>query len=476
MNRPKIMLCIPPIALGVITGRFGRFWEIGSCTPPQGLCQIAAISGKKGYETKILDCQVMRIGLDEAVNNILEFNPEFVGVSSTTVSIDAAGKLAKKIKELKPSIMTIIGGAHVSALPAQTLKEFSWFDAAVIGEGEVTFHELIEAVLSNSRLDKVRGLAYRDNGRITVNMPRPFIKDLDFLPMPAWDLLPKLSKYYRTSAQRSNEFPIASVVTSRGCPFNCSFCDKSVFGQALRTHSAKYVLEMIGVLKYKHAIRALQFNDDLFIADKNRLIGICEGILKNNLKISWSCNGRLDLLDLEILKLMRRSGCWQIAFGVESGDEKIIEKINKKIYLDKIPEKLKLVKKAGISTKGFFILGLPQETRKTIKKTIEYAKRIPLDDIQFSIFTPYPGSEMYKYLIENEGFIPEWDKMNTVFPSYVSKSLTKEDLIYYQRKGTKDFYFRIRPFINQALKFRNLRYAMHAIREAFYFFNYIYRN
>jgi radical SAM superfamily enzyme YgiQ (UPF0313 family) len=476
MDRPKIILCIPPIALETITGKLGKFWEIGSSMPPQGLCQIAAISREKGYETKILDCQVMRLTLDKAVENILEFNPKFVGISSSTVSINASGKFAKKIKEVKSSIMTIIGGPHVSALPVETLKEFNGFDVGVVGEGDLTFYELIETVLNHSGLNNVSGLLYRDNGKIRVNAPRPLIKDLDFLPMPAWDLLPKLSKYYRTSAQRSKEFPIASIITSRGCPFNCSFCDKSVFGQTLRAHSAKYVLEMIKILKYKHSIRALVFNDDLFIVNKNRLIEICEGMIQNNLKISWSCNGRLDSLDLEILKLMRRAGCWQIAFGIESSNQELIEKIKKKIYLDTIPEKLRLVKKAGISTKGFFILGLPSETIKTIEKTIEYTKKIPLDDVQFSIFTPYPGSELYKYVVENEGFIPEWDKMNTIFPSYVPKYLTKEDLIYYQRKGTKEFYFRIHHIVNQVLKFKNLRYVINVIREALYFLNYIYRN
>ena len=198
----RIMLCIPPLDMGLIVGEFGGVWEIGSSMPPQGLCQIAAVSRKKGYDVRILDCQILRLTMDEAVKNVASFEPDYVGISSTTVSIKNAALFAKKIKDAGPSIVTIIGGAHVSALPVETMGEFSGFDVGVVGEGELTFHELIEALANRSALSGIPGLVYRETGSIRTTAPREFIKDLDSLPIPAWDMCPALAKNYRTSSQR----------------------------------------------------------------------------------------------------------------------------------------------------------------------------------------------------------------------------------------------------------------------------------
>lgn len=475
MDKIKVMLCIPPIPIEAITGELGKFWNIGSSMPPQGLCRIAAISRLKGYDTRILDCQVMRLTPDKAVKHVMEFSPDFVGISSSTVSIKSAGLFARMIKDARHSIKTIIGGPHISALREGALKEFSGFDIGVIGEGDDTFQELVETILAGSPLSGVAGIVFRDGDKIISTPARPLIKNLDSLPMPAWDMLPQLSRFYRTSAQRSKDFPVAAILTSRGCPFDCSFCDKSVFGHTLRTHSSGYVMDMVRTLKHKHGMRAIVFNDDLFTVNKKRLAEICETMIRDKLKLAWSCNGRLNMADLETLKLMKRAGCWQIALGIESGDQEILNFMNKKIQLDTIKGSVELIKKAGISVKAFFIFGMPIDTKEKIRKTIDFAKKIQIDDVQFSNFTPYPGTRLYNYVTENEGFRPEWDKMNTISPFYVPKGLSADDLSYYQKTATKEFYFRLKPICSQISKLKNPRYAVNVAREMFYFLNYMFK-
>lgn len=472
---PRVLLCIPPLNEDMYTPMFGGLLRIATSLIPQGICHLGSISRQAGYETSILDCQGLQLSMQEAVNEVLEKRPDYLGLSTTTLSIDAASQLARAVKELLPDVTTIVGGYHVSALPVETMQQYPYFDFGVVGEGEVTFSELLNTLSGSGDPSTVEGIVYLKGDRIVQTERRKLISNLDELPMPAWEMLPKISKYYGSSSQRYRVFPVASVITSRGCPHVCTFCDRSVFGNRFRGHSAEYVMEMIRRLMRDFAIKSIVFNDDLFIANKRRLTEICESIISENLNLSWSCDGRVDRLDDEMLKLMKRAGCWQLAVGVESGEPEILKRLGKGTDLNLIRAATQKIKKFGMSIKGFFVMGTPYETPGTIDKTIKFAKSLPLDEIQITVFTPFPGTDLFEYVVQEEGFHPVWSEMNTAAPCYVPLGMTKQQLIDAQKRGYKEFYLRPRQIGYQLSKLKSPRFALRMFQEAFYFGMYLFR-
>ncbi|HNT34331.1 MAG TPA: radical SAM protein [bacterium] len=471
----KVLLCIPPPGDTLKGSAVGGLLKTATSLIPQGICHLASACRQAGYETRILDCQALEMSLEEAVNAVCLFNPDFVGISATTLSIIHASQFAREIKKRIPTVRIVVGGYHVSALPEETLKEFQSFDAGVVGEGERTLVELLDAWMASRALSGIAGLVFREETGIRVTPRRALIKDLDSLGLPAWDLLPRLSRHYGSSAQRYRVFPVASVITSRGCPHQCTFCDRSVFGTTFRGHSAEYVMAMIRTLRDEHGIRSIVFNDDLFIANKTRLTQICEAMIHENLRMSWSCDGRIDRLDDDLLKLMKRAGCWQLAVGIESGDDAILSRLNKGFTVEQARQAVVRMKGAGMSVKGFFVMGTPGETEQSLEQTVQLIKRLPLDEIQITLFTPFPGTDLFRAVVSQEGFTPRWDEMNTASVSYVPKGLTKGRLLHYQRQGYLQFYFRPRQVLYQLGKLKRPRFAVKMLREAFCFLQYALR-
>jgi radical SAM superfamily enzyme YgiQ (UPF0313 family) len=313
----------------------------------------------------------------------------------------------------------------------------------VIGEGEQTVVELADAVAGGRDLGEVPGIIYRSGDGVRKTRPREYIKDLDDLPMPAWDLLPSY-KAYKPSSTRFSRPPVGSIITSRGCPGECTFCDRSVFGRAWRGHGADYVLEMIKENIRRHGIRSLVINDDTFIVNRKRLIRICEGMIKEKLNLSWACSARIDEMTPEKLQFMKRAGCFQIAYGIESGSKEMLDLMKKKTSPDRMREVVEDTKRAGIRTKGYFIIGHPGETVETIRETIEFALSTPFDDAQFTFLTPFPGTEVYQIAKESGRFIEEWEKMSLWETVFVPEGLTMETMKSLQADAFRKFYFRPR--------------------------------
>lgn len=470
-DTPRVLLCIPPLGDGIYRSNVGGLLRIATSLIPQGLCHLAAICRQSGFETHILDCQALNLSLTKALNAVVETQPDFVGISATTLSINRAAQFAKEIKKRLPSVRIVVGGYHVSALPRETLTEFDGFDAGVIGEGEETLVCLLNAWMSGGRRENITGIVFREGQEIRLTPRRALIQNVDSLPLPAWDLLPKLSRYYGSSAQRYRVFPVASVITSRGCPHQCTFCDRSVFGTTFRGHSAEYVMAMIRTLRDQHGIRSLVFNDDLFVANTKRLTQICEAMVRESIRMSWSCDGRVDRLDADLLKLMKRAGCWQLAVGIESGDDTVLRRLNKGFTVHEARAAVHKMKSVGMSVKGFFVMGTPGETEQSLEQTLRLIKELPLDEIQITLFTPFPGTDLFREVVQ-EGFVPRWDEMNTAAVSYVPQGLTKQRLLDYQRRGYAQFYFRPRQVLYQFKKLRSPRFAVRMLREALCFLKY----
>lgn len=433
----RIIFINPPVD----TTEYDWEYGLGSRLPPIGLCSLAASVRKYGFEVAILDAYNLGLSTQATVKKIMEFSPTHVGITASTSYVFFAAKLAKMIREDQHQIVTIIGGSHLSAMPHETMEKFPDFDIGVIGEGEETIVELLNLPPSLLGLDKVRGIIYRgQDGALKKTQPRPYLDDLDKLPYPAWDLLQGFPSYYRPSPTNYKRLPIASLVTSRGCPYQCTFCDRTVFGNRYRSFSADYIIGLVKELKYKYGVGEIAFYDDTFTVNGLRLDKICEYFIKNDLKLFWSCLGRVDLVDSKKLKLMKRAGCWLISYGIETASQKILDLYQKKISLLQIKEAIKITKDEGIHTRGFFMIGNPLETEDTIAQLRDLLRRMPLDDIHIGFFTPLPGSELYKSADKYGRFSRDWRAMDRYALNFIPKSLNKDLLLKYKSKLYRSFY------------------------------------
>jgi len=438
-NVKRIAFVAPPIGL---EERYGRLAGAGSSMPSLGLLSLAAVTRRAGVETHIVEASAMGLSYREVIEKLTAIRPDVVGLTATTLSVYNAHETAKGVKEALPGTLTVVGGPHVSAVPEETLGRFPLFDMAVIGEGEDTVVELLDALSGGRGPSTVPGLAVRTDGKVMLTGPRPFIKELDSLPLPAWDLMPGFPAAFRPAPFRYRQLPAAILVTSRGCPNRCIFCDRTVFGRTCRFFSADYVMGMIKELRERYGVREIEFEDDTFVVNRARVMDICDRLKSSGWGMSWSCLGRVDTVSRDMLKAMKGAGCWQISFGIESGDQGVLDLVEKKIKLEKAREALAWAKEAGLMTKGFFILGFPTETKATMQKTIDFAKGNAVDDISVFKLTPLPGSKIYEMAHNYGRFDDDWRKMNLLETVFVPEGLTEADLDEYTRRMMREFYFR----------------------------------
>src|ERR1035437_5175101 len=374
---------------------------------PLGLAYIAAVLEKEGYKVKVLDLLIQKKTEQEFFKVIDEFKPDVAAFTAVTPVIKSAFKAAEIIKSRYENIITIIGGPHASALPDECLGNH--FDFVVSGEGEETIIDLLENIEDPSR---VRSIVFKKDGKIIRTQERPFISDLDSLPFPARHLFPPLSMYKGQEALGSLN-PVASILTSRGCPYACKFCFKAVFGNKFRPRTAENILK-----EWMHLVNDLKAKeiavvDDSFTTDISRVHDICDGIIKAKVKTRWSCpNGiRVDLGGYEMLKKMKNAGCYRVALGIESGSQKILDSIGKKISLEQITDTVKNCRRVGIKTMGFYMLGNLEETEETMEETIKFAVKTGTDYAQFLIAMPYPGTMLYEEIKKNgKLYINDWDQ------------------------------------------------------------------
>ncbi|MGA3207383.1 MAG: radical SAM protein [Syntrophales bacterium] len=446
----RVALISSPLTL---QERYGSFSGAGNTEPTYALACLGAIAEQEKTDVRIIDAAAENLSIERTVEEIKEYMPDVVGISSTTAGIVASGELAKRIKEFNGRTITVIGGCHVTALPEETLSEFSGFDIAVIGEGEMTFAEMLRAINETREIPtSLAGIAVRCDGSFIVNPRRPFIDNLDELPLPAWKLFRGFPGDFYPSPARMNRFPCASVVFTRGCPNQCQFCDRSVFGNKVRSHSPAYAVNMLKDLVNNFGVREILIEDDTFVISRKWVREFCERLITEEIDITWSCLGRADHVTQEMLRLMRRAGCWHISYGIESGDQKILDAMQKGEDLARMEKAVRWSREAGIKTKGFFMVGFPGETIDSLKLTKSLALRLPLDDVSVMQLTPFPGTAVYRRASEHGVFEKDWRKMNALTTVFVPNGFTRDDMEKARSEILKAFYFRpkvlIRKFID----------------------------
>lgn len=435
------VLFVHPYGSNFLPGR-QDITTIFNLMPPLGIMSIAAVLEQNGIAVEIIDCYADPAPPEAVVEKILAKQPDIVGFSCTTSSFMEGYRVAELLKQRRPDIFTVVGGAHACTIGAPLLDSFPAIDYLVIGEGEQTMLELAQSGCRN--VEVIPGIACRKNGVGTLTVQRELIADLDCLPFPAYHLLPEFPKRYTLPLFSFPTAPNTSIISSRGCPYSCSYCDRSVFARGFRFNSPEYIIEHVAMLNRTYGIRHVFFYDDLFTFDRQRVKRFCELKKQKQLRVTYNCIARLEHVDQELLALLKDSGCWQVNFGIESGDPDVVRKHRKFFGLDEVGRKLQMVKEAGMRVKGLFMIGLPGEDEAAIRRTIEYALSLPLEEINVTKFTPFPGAPVYKTIREQGEFDENWPLMNCMNFVFVPHGMTKAQLEKLYDEFIRRFYHRSR--------------------------------
>lgn len=409
--------------------------------PVLGLAMVAAPLLDDGHDVRIADVELEDDPHECLVQTLKDFQPDYVGVTGTTPMAAEMGRIAEMAKEICPDAVTVAGGVHATTFPREMLER-TVFDIAVIGEGDFTLRD----ILRGGDLGEVAGIAFRKSGEIVTTEARPLLDDLDQLPMPAWQLY-DIQRYVHTSKLVERESPTGLLETSRGCVFKCVYCNKNIFGRKFRKKSPKRVVDEIKLM-LELGFREIHIEDDGFSTDLKNAKAICDEIVRRGLKFPWTLiNGiRVDRTDEELVGKLKEAGCYQVAFGVESGNQDILDRIQKGITKEQVRAAVAMAHRVGIETFAFFMFGLPGDTEETMQDTIDFACELPLDIAKFAITIPLPGTAMFDEY-DQQGLIQTKDWAQYLFhdtsnPVYRHPNLEWETIIAYYKKAYRQFYFR----------------------------------
>jgi radical SAM superfamily enzyme YgiQ (UPF0313 family) len=444
---------------------YGDYAEAGGRSQPLGICFIAAVLEKNDIDVEILDADILDLTFEQTVNEIKKKNPKILMISIVTSNYDAVVKLSNVLMEQNPHLKIIVGGPHLATFPDSTLEN-KCFYVGVLGEAEYTTLELVQHILEGKDIYGLKGILYLTKEGVIRNPSRELIPNLDELPMPAYHLLPSMDLYHPQIHTYRYE-PVVPMTTSRGCPFRCIFCDQGVFGKRFRYASGKKIVDQIEELQKRRGVREIAFQDDVFTLNKERVYEMCDEIEKRGLKIAWSCISRADCLDRDLLKRMKKAGCWMIAMGIESGNQEILDFIKKDTTLEKIKDATDWAHEQGIKVRGFFQIGHPKETKQTIEDTINFAKSLKIYTAEFTLSTPFKGTELYEIAKDYGTFdTSNKSKFSKMFPVFTPNGLTQEFLLKKQKELHRRYYLRPKKILEFVLLIRNFsdikRYMMGA--------------
>jgi magnesium-protoporphyrin IX monomethyl ester (oxidative) cyclase len=405
---------------------------------PLGLLQIASYLIRNGHSIMLYDSLGPKtLAPEKAIKKILEFRPDIAGFSVTTSGFYDAYETLEKIKHSNPDIKAVFGGVHVSAMGDVLLKKFPQIDYLVQGEGELSMLELA----SSRNPSSINGLVWRNGEQTVSNSPREHIEDLDSMPFPAYELLEGFPNGYNLPLFSYIKFPGATMVTSRGCPYECSYCDRSVFKRGFRFNSAAYIYEHMKYLREKFGVRHINIYDDLFTLRRDRIEELCGALSSKPLGVNFNCAVRAGYDDDNLLNMLKRAGCLMVSLGIESGDTDMLVRHKAGIKLEQVRDSVARIKRAGLRAKGLFIMGLPGETEESIAKTSDFAMSLGLDDMNMSKFTPFPGAPVWGSINSEGSFEEDWRRMNCLNFVFVPKSIeSKEKLDSLYNIHVKRFY------------------------------------
>lgn len=441
--------------------------------PPIMLAYAAALLKKNNFQVELLDAPAMQLSFEETIERAKKFKPDLIAMLVSTASVISDSKLAGKLKkETRAAIVAV--GIHASAVPEDTIKR--GFDIVARGEYE---HTVLE-IAKGKKLSEILGISFKGkNGRIKHNETRPLIQNLDELPFPARHFLPN-EKYY--SALYRN--PFTFIYAGRGCPFQCIYCamPQLMYGRGYRLRSVENVIAELKQIKREFPkIKSVLFNDDTLTANKKHLLELCSAMISERIKMPWACYSRVDTIDEELARAMKKAGCFLVKVGFESGNDQVLQNMKKGANATTRQgiECARIFRKVGIQVHGTFIFGMPGETKETIRQTIEFAKKLNIDFVQFSVAQPYPGTEFYEHLKERkllkfENWSDFLDEEGCITPIFEYSNLKKEDFKKMLKQAYKEYY--LRPsYLAKALRNRltNWNLLKTSLRSGLNLLNYL---
>jgi anaerobic magnesium-protoporphyrin IX monomethyl ester cyclase len=453
----KILLIQPPIYISEYTAR-GSAHTL-SILPPMGLAYIASYLRKNGNICEIMDGMAIPFDLDVLVSKSSTF--DVIGITAVSTFAKRVHEIIGVLKRNKVRAPVVVGGPHATVLPESCLRNGA--DYVVIGEGEITMLELVNALAFGNDVGNVNGIAFLNDDKFYRTPARSKINNLDDIPLPARDLLP-MGKY-RSSEARSKKQPSHSLFTSRGCTGYCSFCNKMIFGSKVRYYSVDRIVEEFFLLRDRYGAQDVAVWDDNFLADRNIAHAVCDSLIKNNFKKTWSIEARIDTVDRDILLHAKEAGCDFIAYGIESGSQKILDSMNKRITLGQVRKVIKMTKEVGINIRGYFMMGMPNESLEDMDQTISFAKELNIDVATFTLFVPLPGTVEYQRALKTGTFIDPEYYLHEVYPEfnfpsaplYVPEGMTSEDLLEKHKSAYNKYYFRLPFLLKSALAMRSFQ-------------------
>ena len=424
--------------------------------PPLGIMIVGAYAEQNTeHKIEIIDTQVEKMDYNDIEKEIKRRKPDVVGITAMTFTLIDVIMTAKVVKSVDENIKVVLGGPHVNIYPDETIN-IPEVDYLVLGEGEITFTDLIQNIENMDKLKQIKGLVFKEGDKVVNTGQRTLIDNLDIIPFPARHLMP-YKKYYSVIAKRS---PITTMITSRGCPYKCLFCDRPHLGKKFRARSASNVVDEMEEC-VNMGIKEILIYDDTFTIDRKRVINICDEILKRGMDIVWDIRARVDNVDKEMLKKLKEAGCERVHYGVESGNPEILKVLRKGITLEQARKAFKMTKEVGIKTLAYFMIGSPRETKSQILETMEFAKKLNPNFAHFSITTPFPSTPLY-YMGLEEGqlktdYWKEFAKSPTkdFVPDLWEENLTREELIGLLKYAYKSFYTRPGYIIKELLEVRS---------------------
>lgn len=450
----KILLIYPPLPM---EARYGQGLEkIGAALPPLGLLALGAVLEEAHYQVKVHDSDLLNSSLEDVVNQVKQYQPDFIGIYCNTSNYHWVIEYADNIKK-HSSAPICLGGPHPIIEPEKVLANKA-IDLIVMGEGELTIIELLKALSDGQHdLSYIKGLGWKDqSGKTVINSRRELISNLDSLPMPARHLVP--IEKYRPAPHHYLELPMTTMIVSRGCPFGCLFCaSRNVWGRQYRFRSVGRVIEEIKFLIKRYGIKNINFWDDLWGFNRDWAQEFCRRMIEGKIKISWSCERRVDTVDLDILKFMKKAGCYSIFYGIESFDQDCLDAVNKGIKVEQAENVIRLTKQAGIEARANFILGLPNETPEKVRTMIKKIIKLNPDYVKFNVLTPYPGTPLYDEVKSGRwGILKEdYDRSTGYFATFLPFGYKNfQELEKMRQYAFRKFHLRPRFIFSKLLKIR----------------------
>lgn len=452
----NVLLLSPPAVDNVKIVREGRCMQRqeawGTSWAPLTLAISAAILKDAGFTVSLKDCSNDGISFEQLKHIIQDFRPALVIVNTSTPSIDGDLKVANLTKEIDKNIKTVFFGIHVTALPERVFKENPDVEFVINGEPEYTIRNFALALRAGSPISEVKGLIYRAGNEVIYNEKRPFIENLDELPYPAWDLI-NVGGYRLPITNR----PFLLVLTARACSHSCTFCAAGVFyGNRPRLRSWQKIVSEIKYVREKYNINDFLFWSENGITNKQHMYEICRGLANEVPGVKWVCNARVDIVDEELLKIMKKAGCWMIGYGVESGTQRILDSMKKNVTIEGIEKAVKITKKVGIEVTAHVIVGYPGETKSDILNTIKLLKRWDPDYIQVYCCVPFPGSPLYGES-KRSGWLKstDWSMFEQNFSVIDTPKLSSQEVMALREKMIRSFYLNPRKILKTFLKIRS---------------------